>query len=70
MPTLEQGKPCDKSKGKQERFIPQQNFISNLDQPSPTSILDAPFEDDVIENLSQLSEDNAGEKGMSYLAST
>ncbi|XP_074582341.1 uncharacterized protein LOC141838691 isoform X2 [Curcuma longa] len=65
MLTLEQGKTCDKCDEKQERFVPQQNFINNLNQPSPTSILDASFEDDVVEKLSQLSEDNAGEKALS-----
>ncbi|KAG6519531.1 hypothetical protein ZIOFF_023025 [Zingiber officinale] len=61
---LAQGKTADKSNEKQERFIPKQNFINNLDQPSPNSILDAPFEDDV-EKLSQLSEDNAGKIALS-----
>ncbi|KAG6509992.1 hypothetical protein ZIOFF_028000 [Zingiber officinale] len=54
--TLQQGKTCGKSSEQRKQFIPQQNFINNLDQPSPTSILDAPFEDDAIENLSQSSE--------------
>ncbi|CAD5164025.1 unnamed protein product [Musa acuminata subsp. malaccensis] len=64
MPSLEEPRTCDKSREK-EKLSPCQNFINNLDQPSPTSILDATFEDDMNENLCQLSEANAGQQLLS-----
>lgn len=68
MPSLEEPRTCDKSREK-EKLSPCQNFINNLDQPSPTSILDATFEDDMNENLCQLSEANAGQQRKFSLAS-
>ncbi|KAJ8467818.1 hypothetical protein OPV22_030370 [Ensete ventricosum] len=64
MSSLEEPSTCDKSSEK-EKLGPCQNFINNLDQPSPTSILDATFEDDMNENLCQLSEANAGQQLLS-----
>lgn len=68
MLSVEQARTCDKS-SETEKVVQNQNFTINLDQPSPTSILDAPLEDDVDENLCRLYEANAEQKGTYLLAS-
>ncbi|WOL09930.1 hypothetical protein Cni_G18684 [Canna indica] len=63
-PSLEQPSTGSKST-EQDKLIPHQNSINHLDQPSPTSVLDAPFEDDLNESLCHPSEANAEQKALS-----
>ncbi|CAL9780776.1 unnamed protein product [Musa acuminata subsp. burmannicoides] len=58
MQSVENSRTSDKS-SEEEKLSPRQNYTNNLDQPSPTSILDAQFEDDVNGNLLETSEANA-----------
>lgn len=67
MQSVENSRTSDKS-SEEEKLSPRQNYTNNLDQPSPTSILDAQFEDDVNGNLLQTSEANARQQRKFSLA--
>ncbi|XP_008809662.1 uncharacterized protein LOC103721293 isoform X2 [Phoenix dactylifera] len=61
--SLEEPRTSGNLSQNQEKFRSSKNSGTNCDQPSPTSVLDAPFEDDANDNVVQSSESaNAGQQ--------